>query len=38
VKSEASFERRAEEMAKRMTDRINESVLCSLERSLGDLQ
>jgi class 3 adenylate cyclase len=37
VKSEVNFERRAEEMAKRMTDRINESVLRSLEGSLGDL-
>jgi class 3 adenylate cyclase len=31
------WERRAEELASRMTERINESVFRSLERSLGDL-
>jgi class 3 adenylate cyclase len=34
---EVDWERRAEELATRMTDRINESVFRSLERSLGDL-
>ena len=31
------WERRAEDLAKRMEERINESVFRSLERSLGDL-
>jgi class 3 adenylate cyclase len=33
----ADWERRADELAKRMTERINESVFRSLERSLGDV-
>jgi class 3 adenylate cyclase len=36
-RSEADFERRAEEMTTRMTERINESVLRSLERTLGNI-
>jgi len=35
--AEVDWERRAEKLAKRMTDRINEDVFRSLERSLGDL-
>lgn len=34
---EGDWERRSEELAKRMTERINESVFRSLERSLGKL-
>jgi class 3 adenylate cyclase len=37
-KSEVDFERRTEEMATRMTDRINERVIRSLERTLGDIK
>ena len=35
--AETDWDRRADELAKRMTERINESVYRSLERSLGDL-
>ncbi|MGH3023449.1 MAG: adenylate/guanylate cyclase domain-containing protein [Gaiellaceae bacterium] len=37
VEPERDWERRAEELAKRMTDDINESVFHSLERALGDV-
>ncbi len=36
VQDEADWDRRAADLAKRMTDRISESVYRSLERSLGD--
>jgi class 3 adenylate cyclase len=38
TKPEVDFDRRAEEMATRMSDRINERVLRSLERTLGDIK